>query len=263
MTDKEKLDAWEKSYLNMYKYGHIGRVFRGTVHNLNGVVQAFSMQTELFELMFSKFRKQLTPLYDEPLSASAIESINTVLKLVDKREKMLGPMAEKIAYSQDIIRNTENICYRAQGAESLSLKLLMQNVVNFYQSDMYFKHKVKVTFDLHSNFTVDSFCSGLGLVFQNIIQNAITSLVLTDSDHPRIRFTSNEDDQTVQIHICDNGGGVDSTVADDLFEPFVSAWDEQSGLGLYFCKRICDLIGCTLHYVSDDENTDFIVTIPK
>ena len=263
MTDAELLLAWEQAYLSMYKYGHIGRVFKGTVHNLNGVVQAFSMQTELFELMFSKFRKQLTPLYDEPLSSAAIASINTVLKLCEKREKMLVPMVEKIAYSQEIIKNTENVCHRDLDAESLSLQILMQNVVNFYQSDMYFKHKVNVTFDLPSNVVVDSVCNELGLVFQNIIQNSITSLVLSDTDQPRIVITSSEDNQVVQVHISDNGAGVDSAVAEDLFKPFVSAWDEQSGLGLYFCKRICDSIGYSLHYVADGESTDFIVTIPK
>ena len=135
--------------------------------------------------------------------------------------------------------------------------------MSFYQSDMYFKHKVKVIFDVQSNFTVDTFCSELGLVFQNIIQNSITALVLNDSEQSMMSFTCDEDDTRIQVHIRDNGVGVDSTVRDNLFEPFVSAWDEQPGLGLYFCQQICNEIGCSIHYESDDEWTDFIVTLPK
>ena len=263
MTDKEKLVAWEKAYLALYRYGHIGRVFKGTVHNLNGVVQAFSMQTELFELMFSKFRTQLTPLFDEPLSASATEALNTVLKLVAKREKMLIPMADKIAYSQDIIKTTENICQRPLEGESLSLQFLLENVIGFYQSDMYFKHKVAVTTELQSNFIVDSFCAELGLVFQNMIQNSVTALVLNNFDHPMMSIKCDENETHILVHIRDNGGGVDPLVRDTLFDPFVSTIEDQSGLGLYFCKQICETIGCSIHYEMDADWTDFIVSIPK
>ena len=263
MTDKEKLIAWEKAYLSLYKYGHIGRVFKGTVHNLNGVVQAFSMQTELFELMFSKFRKLLTPLFEEPLSASSLDYLNTVLKLVDKRERMLAPMIEKITYSQEIIKNTENICHRSLGGESLSLKNLLENVVRFYQSDMYFKHKVNLHFDCQSKYRIDSFCSEFVLVFQNIIQNANTALVFNDSNEPRISILFDEDETYLHVHIKDNGVGVDPAVCDTLYEPFVSAWDEQSGLGLYFCRQLCKEIGCTVHDERENGWTDFIVTITK
>jgi signal transduction histidine kinase len=263
MTDKEKLEAWEKAYISLYKYGHIGRVFKGTVHNLNGVIQAFSMQTELFELMFSKFRKQLTPLFDEPLSASALDSLKTVLKLVDKRERMLVPMAEKIAYSQEIIKNTENICHRSLGGDSLSLQDLLKNVVRFYQSDMYFKHKVHLHFDCQSSYRIDSFCSEFVLVFQNIIQNAITALVLHDSGEPGIRIFFEEDNTCLHVHIRDNGTGVDSAVRENLYDPFVSAWDGQSGLGLYFCRQLCRELGCVIHDERENDWTDFIVTITK
>lgn len=263
MTDKDKLEAWEKAYLSLSKYGHIGRVFKGTVHNLNGVVQAFSMQTELFELMFSKFRKQLMPLFGEPLSPAAIEAVNVVLKLVDKREKMLAPMADKVAYSQEIIKNTENICHNSLEGENLSLQLLLENVVGFYQSDMYFKHKVQVTTELQSNVIVDSYCADLGLVFQNLVQNSITAMVLNDVTEPVMNFICNENDDAIQVHIQDNGGGIDAEVRDTLFDPFVSSWVDQAGLGLYFCRQICDRIGCSVQYEVDGLWTDFIVTIPK
>ncbi len=263
MTDKEKLEAWEQAYLSLYKFGHIGRVFEGTVHNLNGVVQAFSMQSELFELMFSKFRKQLKPLLAEPLSVASIEALHSVLKLVDKREKMLVPMADKIAYSQEIIKNTENICQRSHGSESLSLQALLCNVIGFYQSDMYFKHKVKVSFDVEINYNVDSICAELALVFQNIIQNAIAALVLGGAKQPIVSISFDDDDAQIYIHIRDNGSGVDAKVQDTLFEPFVSGWDDQPGLGLYFCKQICNEIGCAIQYERTDDWTDFTVTIPK
>lgn len=263
MTDKEKLAAWENAYMHLARYGHIGRVFKGTVHNLNGVVQAFSMQTELFELMFTKFRKLLTPLFEEPLSPQMVESLNTVLKLVAKREKMLGPMVDKIAYSQEIIKNTENICQRPLEGEALSLQVLVKNVIGFYQSDMYFKHKVKVTTDLQSNYIVESSCPELGLVLQNMIQNSITALVFANVDEPKMSFICNEDDTHMRVHIRDNGGGVDPEVCDTLYDPFVTSIDGQPGLGLYFCQQICNKIGYSIHYEMDGEWTDFIVTIPK
>lgn len=263
MTDKEKLEAWEQAYLGLYKEAHIGRVFKGTVHNLNGVVQAVSMQTELFELMFSKFKKLLTPVLQEPLSDLALESLHTVLKLVEKRQKMLAPMTDKIAYSQEIIRNTENICYLPVGAEYLSLQILLQNVIGFYQSDMFFKHKVKISFDVQSDFKIDSICNDLALVFQNIIQNALAALILKGPEMPEIRFVAIENDSDIAVHIIDNGIGIDTAVGDQIFEPFVSGWNSSPGLGLYFCKQICESLSCSIRYESLENGTDFIVTIPK
>lgn len=263
MTDKEKLEAWEQAYLGLYKEAHIGRVFKGTVHNLNGVVQAVSMQTELFDLMFSKFRKLLTPVLEEPLSSSAMEALQTVLKLVEKRQKMLAPMTDKIAYSQEIIKNTENICYLPVDAEYLSLQILLQNVIGFYQSDMFFKHKVKIAFDVQSDFKVDSLCNDLALVFQNIIQNALAALILKGPEIPEIRIFGVENDSGIEVHIIDNGIGVDAAVGDHIFDPFVSGWDSSPGLGLYFCKQICDSLSCSIRYESLENGTDFIVTIPN
>ncbi|MDA3972123.1 MAG: HAMP domain-containing sensor histidine kinase [Desulfobulbaceae bacterium] len=263
MTDKEKLEAWEQAYLGLYKEAHIGRVFKGTVHNLNGVIQAGSMQIELLELMFPKVRKLLTPVLQEPLSTSAIESLQTVLKLVEKREKMLAPMTDKIAYSQELIKNTENICYRPLNADSLTLQILLQNVIGFYQSDMFFKHKVKVSFELQSDFKIDSLCADLALVFQNIIQNSISALILKETKEPAITIFGVETDSTISVHIVDNGIGVAAAIRDQIFEPFVSGWDSSPGLGLYFCRQICDSLSCSINFESLENGTDFIVTIPK
>lgn len=64
MTPEQLLAAWEDAYLAQSQNARIGRLFKGTIHNLNGIIQVFSMQSELFDMMFASADE----LLDEALS---------------------------------------------------------------------------------------------------------------------------------------------------------------------------------------------------
>ena len=50
----QNVDLWESAYAEQMHDAALGKLFRGIVHNLNGLLQAFSMQAELLELMFQQ-----------------------------------------------------------------------------------------------------------------------------------------------------------------------------------------------------------------
>ena len=82
-------------------------------------------------------------------------------------------------------------------------------------------------------------------LFQNLVQNAIK--FRKPDMAPRIRISAQGDAQSVVIAFEDEGVGVDPSQADAIFEMFgraqVGPEISGDGIGLAFCKRICETLG--------------------
>src|SRR6185295_19130892 len=84
-------------------------------------------------------------------------------------------------------------------------------------------------------------------VFMNLFSNAIDAMkeggVLSISARPE---SSEENGQSVRIHVADTGGGMDEETAKHAFEPFYTTRNVESdvgasigmGLGLSICRQI-------------------------
>ena len=83
-------------------------------------------------------------------------------------------------------------------------------------------------------------------VFINIIKNAKEALTEHQSKNRKMFieiFEDNEQDNSfLHINITDNAGGIPEEIKDNIFEPYFSTKDKQSGtgLGLYMSKTIIE-----------------------
>jgi len=79
-------------------------------------------------------------------------------------------------------------------------------------------------------------------VILNLIKNAKDALVHNSVENPKIRITSTCNKEGAIVEVCDNGGGIDETILDEIFKPYFSTKDKQSGtgLGLYMSKMIIE-----------------------
>jgi len=67
----------------------------------------------------------------------------------------------------------------------------------------------------------------------------------------------------IQLNVRDNGAGVDPTIADRLFEPFVTTKPKGMGLGLLVTKSIVETHGGRLWFTPNPEGgTTFTFTLP-
>ncbi|TSA52886.1 MAG: PAS domain S-box protein [Planctomycetaceae bacterium] len=99
----------------------------------------------------------------------------------------------------------------------------------------------------------------------NIIINAIQAI---DHDHGRIEIITGvrEKNRNVFISISDNGTGVDPSIADRIFDPFVTNKQDQGGigLGLSITYNIIEAQGGKITFKSNDgEGTTFLLTFPS
>ncbi len=77
-------------------------------------------------------------------------------------------------------------------------------------------------------------------VFNNLLTNAIDANTMGDNNHLIISAKTIYPDgnKMIEIRIKDNGPGVDASVIDKLFEPYITTKQKGTGLGLAIVKKI-------------------------
>ena len=102
-------------------------------------------------------------------------------------------------------------------------------------------------------------------LLQNLIENAIKFRKKTAT--PFVKVQVNRKSTKALISVKDNGIGIDSAMADQLFEIFQQAQIKGSypgtGIGLSICKKIVALHGGNIEVKSSLSGSEFIISIPQ
>lgn len=154
---------------------------------------------------------------------------------------------EQIRYMEEILRDL--LSYSRPDALRLSwvnLNKVLENTINSLQRDIS-EHNAAIRCDFQSRLpTINADEMRLRQVFANLISNALQAnegngrapeVVITT------RLSVDNPQEGIRVEILDNGPGIDPSVADSLFEPFVTTRAKGTGLGLAIVKRIVDQHG--------------------
>lgn len=79
-------------------------------------------------------------------------------------------------------------------------------------------------------------------IIDNLVLNSVHWLRFAGVSDPVIFMRSSRP----HIDLWDNGPGIDKSVEDTLFQPFVSRKENGRGLGLYICQQLLEPIGCDI-----------------
>lgn len=64
----------------------------------------------------------------------------------------------------------------------------------------------------------------------------------------------------VEVHIIDNGPGIDNALRGLVFEPFFTTHGTGTGLGLYIARELCEANGARLELMADGPGAHFRIT---
>lgn len=108
------------------------------------------------------------------------------------------------------------------------------------------------------DFTVKTNRGRLTQVIDNIVLNAEYWLKEAQAREADFQPKLNIAYASPRLQIWDNAGGIDPTVEDALFEPFITLKpkDEGRGLGLFITSQILDSMGCTISLLSERNDYD-------
>jgi len=76
----------------------------------------------------------------------------------------------------------------------------------------------------------------------------------------RLRVQEGSRDGWVDLHVIDDGEGVDERYSEQIFEPFFTTHNRGTGLGLYIARELCDANGARLELMYSESGADFRVS---
>lgn len=65
---------------------------------------------------------------------------------------------------------------------------------------------------------------------------------------------------SVELHIIDDGPGVDEAQRNQVFEPFFTTHGAGTGLGLYIARELCEASGARLELLDEEPGAHFRIT---
>lgn len=114
------------------------------------------------------------------------------------------------------------------------------------------------SFCLESNPFIQGNETALRQVFFNLVNNAIQAM----NNEGSLFISTTDDDDHVQIKLADCGPGINESLKETLFDPFVTSRTEGTGLGLAVVKRIIDQHGGTIT-CNNDGGAVFTCRLPR
>ena len=100
-------------------------------------------------------------------------------------------------------------------------------------------------------------------VVLNLLTNAKDAIIQNDSPKRDIDINITSSNGSIQISVQDYAGGIDDTLKEKLFNPYVTTKDEGIGIGLFMSKRIIeDSMNGSLSVINQNGGALFVITLP-
>ena len=98
---------------------------------------------------------------------------------------------------------------------------------------------------------------------RQILMNLLSNAVRAMPDGGMLTFRASRRDTFYQFCVEDNGEGMSQADLERIFEPFYTTRPNGTGLGLWVCLQLVDLMGGTLEVETEQGvRTAFRVTLP-
>ncbi len=256
-------EQWEQAYLRQSYDAAVGRLFKGLVHNLNGVLQVFSMQTELFAMMIGKAQALLERLEASLTREEDRQLAAQLQEILLKRTEAVGQMQAKAVASQEIMKRTILLPDFKQipGVESYTINSVIKTEVEFLCADPFFKHKVAKNLNLEETMPpLGRHHLELHQITHFLLENALDAV--RGKDGAAIAIETSLAHGEAVIIVRDSGPGLEVADQERIFAPFFTTKPDHMGLGLYLARKLADQCGGSIACRREAAATSFIVTLP-
>lgn len=207
----------------------------------------------------------------QPITSIAMEANNMLadIELESVDEKILKKNANNIIYAIQELSKTiddfRNFFRPGKTVEEVLPEDILNEAFNVIGASLK-HHGIEVIIDSKYDKKIKIYSRELMQVLINILKNAKEVLVDNEIAKAKILVYIEDSDDEVIITICDNGGGIDDDIKDQIFDPYFSTKNKKNGtgLGLYMSRTIVEK---HLHGEIDIYNKDggacFVIRIPQ
>ena len=253
-------EKWEEAYLAQSQDAALGRMFRGIIHNLSGIIQVFSLHTDLSGMMLDKAMAVL----EQMRRTGPSPEVDTLHDLLSRRADALSQMQDRVRQSQHILQRTLILPEFRQlpGGAPYTVNSVIETEVEFMSADLTFKHKVGKKIILAEALpSLTRFQLELHQIMHILLTNALEAMQGMEGAELVIESIT-EGEEGIAVRVQDNGPGLSPEAAAHLYEPFYSTRKGHLGLGLYLAKTLISRCGGEISCESSPGCTSFRLFVP-
>ena len=263
LEDKVKEKTKELQHLNTQLEHKVEEKAKELVKK-DEMILAQSRQAAMGEMISMIAHQWRQPLSTITLQIANIK-INAMLgnASIEKTNEALEHISETIIYLSETIDDFQTFFHPNKKRENVSICDLIKRAVNFAEPRLKVAN-IKLLYTCHKRVETLIYSNEFTQVMINIINNAVDVLIERQIEAPRITIESGVKDETVEVHIYDNGGGIEEEIINNVFEPYFSTKGKNgTGLGLYMSKTIIEKeLKGSLKALNNGKGAKFIIEIP-
>ncbi len=242
---EKQIEELNTKFIQSDKLAVFGEVIQGIVHNINNPMM-------IIESRLSLIKTIIEGLENSHDKKRLLKHIEQVIASTSKINKII----ESVLIKARITANT--------GEKIINVNSLIKSELEFFNSDLFYKHKVEKEIVLDNNIPeVRISESDFSQVLHNIIKNAMDALKSVPSPKLTIRTYADEENKKVFVEILDNGPGVKKEHREKIFEQyFTTKGTKGTGIGLYNARKIIEDYGGELKLAESKTGAKFLIILP-
>ncbi|MBW1916710.1 MAG: GHKL domain-containing protein [Deltaproteobacteria bacterium] len=257
MDERERL---LRELVRYYRHSAVGQRCTGIVHNFNTPLQVLSLNCELLQRKAVEEQAELSPRLPPELRPEWE-------KLFQYREDKLLLFKEeirKLHHLAQLIVN-QGLHEDQPGRQLLNLNAIIQEELELFQADRFFKHMVEKRFRFDENLpSLSGYYIDISQSFRLLVDNALEAMESVELRVLTVETVVEGRDRIIRVG--DTGPGIAPEVLPQIFEPFFTTKDTpqnpRAGLGLYMAKRLLAPYHGRIQVQSSPGNTWFTVILP-
>lgn len=260
--EKKKLEA---QLFHSQKIDSMGTLVAGVAHEVNNPINKI-----LFDIpLLQKIWLDTLPVLEEQKKEEPDRKYGglTYDFLKNNLPELLSDMnlaANRVAKT---VSNLKNFTKQSSIADRqpLQINTIVENALRIIQTTVE-KSGIELKLNLSDNMPlIDGNLQSLEQVIINITINAIQAI---DHDHGEIEISTGmrNEGRRVFISISDNGKGIDPSISDRIFDPFITSRSDDggTGLGLSITRNLVEAHGGDITFKPHEgKGTIFIISLPS
>ncbi len=221
----------EKQLFQSQKMEAMGTLVAGVAHEINNPINLILFNLPLLEKMW----QDLVPLLNEHIAQAPDKKIGGLPPVFVKQNlsRLISDMEMAANRVAQIVSGLKGFARKSNPAEKWDIQVnhAVCNAVRLADATAK-KLKIVIEMDLTPDLPLlRANLQNLEQVVLNLIINALESIGHDNGQvHIATRFV--EQSQSITINVTDNGRGINPSVADNIFDPFVTDRQAAGGTGL-------------------------------